>query len=145
MMPVRRSIPALFLSLAAAAACDEIGPRIASDLRLDVVELTLEPGDTVGLRPEVLGSRGRRFTDAPTTWSSSDTLVVRVDARGLVRAVAWGEAEVTATADDVTVDVDVRVGVRFVAVSAGEFATCALSETGRAYCWGEGPLGVPGT
>jgi alpha-tubulin suppressor-like RCC1 family protein len=38
----------------------------------------------------------------------------------------------------------VRGGIRFVAISVGEFHTCGIADDGLAYCWGGGPAGQLG-
>ena len=67
-------------------------------------------GDTVRLVAEANDANGHSV-DAVMEfeWSSSDTLVARVDASGLVESFAEGAALVTATASDVTGGAELRV------------------------------------
>ena len=55
-------------------------------------------GDTVRLVAVATDANGHSVADAEFSWSSSDTLVARVDDAGLVESVAEGKAAVTATA-----------------------------------------------
>ena len=60
-------------------------------------------GDTVRLVAEATDANGHGVAGVTEfVWSSSDTLVARVDDSGLVESVAEGEAAVTATASEVT-------------------------------------------
>ena len=59
-------------------------------------------GDTVRLVAEAVDANGHSVAVTEFSWSSSDTLVARVDDSGLVESVAEGEAAVTATASEVT-------------------------------------------
>ncbi|MYC92802.1 MAG: hypothetical protein F4X15_15175, partial [Gemmatimonadetes bacterium] len=60
-------------------------------------------GDTVRLVAEATDANGHAVAAATEfEWSSSDTLVARVDDSGLVESLAEGEAVVTATASEVT-------------------------------------------
>ena len=66
-------------------------------------------GDTVRLVAEATDANGHGVTDSEFSWSSSDTLVARVDDSGLVESLAEGEAVVTATASGVGGDVGLTV------------------------------------
>ena len=59
-------------------------------------------GDTVRLVAEATDAYGHGVAGSEFSWSSSDTLVARVDDSGLVESVGEGEATVTATASEVT-------------------------------------------
>ena len=59
-------------------------------------------GDTVRLVAEATDANGHGVAGSEFSWSSSDTLVARVDDSGLVESLAEGEAAVTATASEVT-------------------------------------------
>ena len=60
-------------------------------------------GDTVRLVAEATDANGHAVAAASEfSWATSDTLVARVDASGLVESVADGAAVVTATASEVT-------------------------------------------
>ncbi|MCY4573079.1 MAG: Ig-like domain-containing protein [Gemmatimonadetes bacterium] len=59
-------------------------------------------GDTLRLVPEATDANGHAVAASEFSWASSDTLVARVDASGLVESVADGAAVVTATASEVT-------------------------------------------
>ena len=66
-------------------------------------------GDTVRLIAEATDANGHAVAVSRFTWMSSDTLVARVDASGLVESAAEGRAVVTATASDVAAGVDISV------------------------------------
>ena len=59
-------------------------------------------GDTVRLTAEATDANGHAAAGSEFSWSSSDTLVARVDASGLVTAAANGSATITATAGSVS-------------------------------------------
>ena len=66
-------------------------------------------GDTVRLIAEATDANGHAMAASEFSWVSSDTLVARVDASGLVESVGDGEAVVTATASEVTGAAELRV------------------------------------
>ena len=79
-------------------------------------------GDTVRLTAEATDANGHEVAASQFSWASSDTLVARVDASGLVESVGEGEAVVTATAADVTGQADLRVvGTACTRGEAGHF------------------------
>ena len=65
----------------------------------ETVEL-MSPGATAQLAAEVRDQRGQVMTGVSVTWGSSDERTARVDAAGLVTAVAGGMATITATAGE---------------------------------------------
>lgn len=67
-------------------------PISVTGVTLNPTELTLDKGKTFQLRATVSPSNA---TNKSVTWSSSDTKVVTVDAKGVVTAVAPGVATVT--------------------------------------------------
>lgn len=59
-------------------------------------------GDTLHVGLAVFDANGALFADPPVTWTSSDTLVARVDTVGRVVAVANGTAAIAAVSDGAT-------------------------------------------
>ena len=67
-------------------------------------------GDTLRITAEATDANGHAVAAASEfSWASSDTLVARVDASGLVESVGDGAAVVTATASEVTGAAELRV------------------------------------
>ena len=66
-------------------------------------------GDTLRLIAEATDANGHAVAASEFSWTSSDTLVARVDDAGLVESVGDGEAVVTATASEVTGAAEFRV------------------------------------
>jgi len=71
--------------------------------------LYMEPGWTKQLRPVVYPNNAY---DKSVTWSSSDTLVAKVDEDGMVTAISGGNAVVTAKTNDGEFTAESRVWVR---------------------------------
>ena len=90
-------------------------------------------GDTVRLSAEALDANGHVLPDAAFMWASEDTLVVTVDASGLVTAVGRGSASVAATTGEVSGGATVTVEQRpfEVKVSPGADTLVALGDTVR--------------
>ena len=76
----------------------------------ETVELNVH-GGTVQLTASVLDQNGRALAGADLDWSTSDTLVARVDGSGLLTAVGDGSARVTAQAGSATGSAEVAVRV----------------------------------
>ncbi len=90
-------------------------------------------GDTVRLVAEAADANGNVMAGAEFSWSSSDTLVARVDATGLVTATANGVATVTATSGSASgsATMTVEQGVQAVTVSPVADTLLALGDTLR--------------
>ena len=81
----------------------------------------LDVGATVRLSADVRDANGHAVEDAAVSWTSSDLSVARVDAAGLVTALAMGEAVVVASSDAERDSVNIMVFGR-----RGEAALAAL-------------------
>ena len=79
------------------ASCEKDKPVRVTGITLNKNTLTLTVGDTVTLTATVLPENA---DNRAVTWTSSDTAVAKVNARGLVTAVAKGTATITVTTDD---------------------------------------------
>ena len=91
-------------------------------------------GDTVRLIAEATDANGHAVADSEFSWSSSDTLVARVDASGLVESLAEGEAVVMATAAEVTGGTELSVVSPLpttIAVSPDTLRLTALGQTAQ--------------
>lgn len=88
------------LVLVLAAACTDGGgpasPRVPSRLELQFGDSLIELGTQRQVFSLVRAADGTTIYDIQYRWRSSDTTVVRVEARGVVRAVGLGRAEVRA-------------------------------------------------
>lgn len=125
------------LSVLAVSSCAPVEPDPSDDpssgddtvtvkverITLNVAELTLNQGETCGLRAEVYPDT----VDFRLVWSSSDDNVVTVDDNGTVKAVSAGLAVVTAACDSVSADCRIEVlepksfPVETVLIPAGTF------------------------
>ncbi|MDE2752657.1 MAG: Ig-like domain-containing protein, partial [Gemmatimonadota bacterium] len=97
------------------------------------VDTLVAVGDTVRLIAEATDANGHAVAAITEfVWSSSDTLVARVDGSGLVESVAEGEAAVTATTSEVTGSAELTVVSPLpttVAVSPDTVRFTALGQT----------------
>ncbi len=97
---LRLLIGAAVASVAAACAglSDFTGPTpVESDIAsidLSTREVTIGAGSTVTLQFSARDADGRAVTDRVVRWSSSDTMVVRVNESGVLTAVDAGRAQV---------------------------------------------------
>ena len=78
----------------------------------------MSPGATLQLAAEVRDQNGQVMTGVSVTWASSDERTARVDAEGLITAVAGGAAKITATAGEASgiteiMVIDMELGCRF--------------------------------
>ncbi|MBO5749002.1 MAG: Ig domain-containing protein, partial [Muribaculaceae bacterium] len=77
--------------------CNVVGKCLAESISLNMTEASLKVNETTTLTATVLPETA---TNKSVTWTSSNEAVARVDANGLVTAIAVGEATITATTTD---------------------------------------------
>jgi len=135
----------------AVAACDAaFDPPPPPPPPVAVVHVTPDSGavvagETLQLSVTLQDSTGATITRT-VTWSSLDTMIVRVSTTGAVRGVNAGLGAVVATAEGKADTAKVSVlPVTFVTVTAGGTHTCALANNQRAFCWGYNFYGQTGT
>ena len=119
-----------------------------ASLQLSAPSFSLLVGEAWNIAVQVLDAEGRVIAAPAVTWTSDDPSVVRVGsgAHGIGTATGAREGNTVVRAEVETLQAEIPVAVEqgFVAVAAGSDHTCALTESGRAYCWGSGALGAPG-
>ncbi|WP_419164549.1 leucine-rich repeat domain-containing protein [Candidatus Palauibacter sp.] len=99
--------------------------QAAAEVRVSPAEGMLGAlGDTLRLSAEAVDANGNAVPGAAFTWTSSDTLVVTVDAGGLVTATGNGNASVTATLGEVTGSAAITVSQ-----AAGEVRVTPAADT----------------
>lgn len=114
-MTIRRlsfilALPTIFASCQGLSSTEPKTP-VATSIRLSPPAVSLSsPGDTARLAATVEDQTGAAMPDATVGWSSSDTGVVVVSEAGLVTAVGYGAATVTATSGSVSDSVPATVG-----------------------------------
>jgi hypothetical protein len=134
------------LALVLMAACDDpAGPRPI--VRIDVSPAThtyYAIGDTLPLSAAASDASNERVPVDTITWASSSPTVIAVSPTGVATALTAGSATITARAGGVTGSAELTVD-HWQSVSAGRRHTCALTVSGKAYCWGLNSDGQVGT
>ncbi len=119
----------------------EVLPVSVREVELDRDRDTLFVAGTTRL-VATLRDRDGNVLAGEAAWSSTDTSIAVVRQDGGVLAVGPGTVSITASADDASASV--LLTVRGTRVWAGAEHTCALDETGTAYCWGQNDAGEVG-
>jgi alpha-tubulin suppressor-like RCC1 family protein len=99
--------------------------------------------DSVQLHATGRTQAGASVSDRTVSWVSSAPTVASVSSSGIVRPVAAGTATITATIEGVSGSAEALVDF-WVAVSAGNQFSCAVTVSGTAYCWGDNSAGQLG-
>ena len=119
-------------------------PPVAATVRITAQSLLIRFADTVGFLVEARTAGDAVIAAPQVTWWSSAPGVVSVGATGRVAGVTTGAAIIHARVDSVEDSVTVTVPPHWVMQDAGYWHACALTDLGRAYCWGrnfKGQLG----
>lgn len=127
--------------IAVSFACAGREPLIISDTPVASVVVipdnaTIVVRDSVQLTATLFDAAGRILIGRQITWSSSDTMVAPVSAEGVVKGLALGSVNITATSEGHTGTAMVRIVLVFRSLTAGSSHACGVTVTGAAYCWG---------
>jgi len=106
--------------------------------------VTLGLGDSLQLTATLKDASGDTLSGRTVTWQTSNSLVATVSTTGRIRAVAAGDATITATSEGKNGTAAVGARLRFVAVSAGQDFSCGITTVRTAYCWGVNGVGQLG-
>ena len=93
-----------------------VPPRVLAPVGLEIGSedgpgpFQLAVGEQLALWAAVELEDGSIRHDAPISWSSSDPQIAEIDAEGLLRGLADGQARVAAELSPLSVEVNVRVG-----------------------------------
>lgn len=128
------------------AGCSEYGtmPVPVGAITVSPDSVALELGDSAALSASVVDTAARPLSDRHIVWASNDPRVVTVTTDGVLRGVGAGATTVTAESGGRAATVVVTVTARFVALSAGLWHTCGLTESGVVSCWGVNAAGELG-
>jgi serine/threonine protein kinase/alpha-tubulin suppressor-like RCC1 family protein len=119
---------------------------------VEPAEVSLQVGETQTLTAAPRDVQGRSM-QRPVTWRSEDEAVATVSSAGVVEGMKAGRVHVNATSDGVTGSATVMVtpvvlpapppavAVVIAGLVAGRRHTCARSQTGRVWCWGDNAAG----
>jgi alpha-tubulin suppressor-like RCC1 family protein len=119
------------------------GPMTTGSITAPTTPLTA--GDSVHLQFVGRDQFGNPITNAPATFSSSDTTVAVITANNAVRGMIAGTVRITAQSGQVTAVVDLTFGpFRYTRLVAGTDHTCATAADTRLYCFGGGAQGQLG-
>jgi alpha-tubulin suppressor-like RCC1 family protein len=100
-----------------------------------LAQIALRPGDSVVVQAALLSTEGDTVA-ATTTLLVRDTAVAILH-DGRVHAREVGDTWLVGSFAGLLDSIPLRVGVRFVSFSVGQLHACALTDDGRAYCWGD--------
>lgn len=105
-------------------------------------------GEALELVVQVVDTDGQTVLDPAVTWSSDDPAIATVAPTGVVRGIRRGTTKIVATVNDLSTKLEIEVEDEFGWLAVGDEHGCALTTTGRAYCWGfagdGAALGSPG-
>lgn len=125
-------------------------PAVAS-VEVSPGSVTLAPGGTHSFTATAQDAGGNVIPGVPVTWSVSDLSLLMVSAQGTVTAHAAGTATVLATVHGKTGSATVTVTgtpptgpAMWQSITSGSSHTCAIAQSGRAYCWGANNVGQLG-
>ena len=79
-----------------------VTPAPIALVEIEPAETTLEVRDKIRLEATALDTRGKRVTDRPILWESSDSSVATVSPQGIIAGMKTGTAIVTATSESAT-------------------------------------------
>ena len=124
--------------------------RPVGAVRVAPAAAELMTGETLRLSATLRDANGANIQGVRTvSWTSTDESVARVDANGLVIAVANGTAAITATSEGKSHSASIIVTAQpqpptFVHIDAADVRVCGITQSADTYCWGYGPHG-PGS
>jgi alpha-tubulin suppressor-like RCC1 family protein/uncharacterized protein YjdB len=127
----------------ATATVTVIVPPVAS-VTVAPSTATLGLGDSLQLSATVKDAGGNPLTGRAVTWQTSNPLVVSVSNTGKVRALAAGDATITATSEGKSGTAAIGARLRFISVSAGQDLSCGVTPLHTLYCWGRNDGGQLG-
>jgi hypothetical protein len=113
---------------------------------------TLVVDGEVGLQAILLAANGDTIVGRDIRWGSSDSSVAALHVSSYygghsaaVEGESPGTATITASREGVSASITIAVEtVSYVSAAAGYEHRCALSGSGRAFCWGDGEAGQLG-
>jgi alpha-tubulin suppressor-like RCC1 family protein len=134
------------------AACSEpsIEPDVPQPGSISIFADTLRLhslADSAPLFARVRSTDGVDLPAAQIRWTSSNESVARISASGYLKPIAEGQSLVIAMTDSLIADtVIVRVSLpgSYKAITTGHNISCALGNSGRAFCWGSDQFGSLG-
>jgi alpha-tubulin suppressor-like RCC1 family protein len=137
---------AFALAFLSATACDDSGAP-APIVRIDVSPAThtyYAIEDSVSLSAVARDASNERVPIDSIVWASSSPPVIAVSPTGVATALTAGSATIIARTGGVT-DSAAFTADPWQSVSAGHRHTCALTVSGKAFCWGLNSDGQVGT
>jgi alpha-tubulin suppressor-like RCC1 family protein len=138
----KQSLLVALLAVFTTSSCDStdpVAPRVTFSLSPEAP--TLFTGSSIKL--EARGDESAIPPSGPLKWSSSDASVVTVDATGVIRGVAPGNATIRAITGDGMAEIAVAVIPGGSTLKAGVLHACGIATDGL-YCWGDNAHGQLG-
>jgi alpha-tubulin suppressor-like RCC1 family protein len=117
-------------------------PGPAAVVTVDPRTLTLIVGEAQQITVTITDEYGNQIEQPEIVWASTDDGTASVDVVGMIRAHHSGEVSIAAHIGQVYGTAELTVNpLVFVQIDGGAEHTCAVSETGRTYCWGSNGSG----